>query len=398
VAATWTTIFRSERNLEAAGMEQPGRFSFLKAANNEYDLASARASEHFRDREVIIVPDHDAAGARKAWEAADALHGVAASVRVVTLPGLTGQPKHKDVSDWLDADPSRADTLADLGVAAPVWTPGPAPPDAPDESTPTDTALLLLDAGDVYGPIPARGWLLRNVLCRRFVSSLIADGGVGKTALRLAQLLSLATGKPLTGEHVFTRCRVSVVSLEDDVDELRRRLRAACLHHSIERDDLKGWLFLAAPGAAGGKIMTIDAHGRPIVGTLAAKLSRAIAEYNIDVISLDPFVKTHSVEENSNSMIDYVVQVLADLAVKHNIAVDVPHHAAKGPADPGNANRGRGASAMKDAARLVYTLSPMTPEEAQTFGISEADRRRLIRMDSAKVNIAPPIPKQNGFA
>jgi hypothetical protein len=47
----------------------------------------------------------------------------------------------------------------------------------------------------------------------------------------VAQLLSLATGRPLTGEHVFQRCRVLIVSLEDDADELRRRVLAAMLHH-----------------------------------------------------------------------------------------------------------------------------------------------------------------------
>jgi hypothetical protein len=241
------------------------------------------------------------------------------------------------------------------------------------------------------------GWLLGNVFCRRFVSSLIADGGIGKTALRLAQLLSLATGKPLTGEHVFLRCRVLVISLEDHADELQRRLTAARLHFGIERADLKGWLFVVAPGAAGGKIMALDQHGRPIIGRLAVSVSHAIAEHKIDIVSLDPFVKTHSVEENNNSMIDDVVQVLADLAVRYNVAVDVPHHASKGPADPGNANRGRGASAMKDAARLVYTLSPMTPEEGQALSLSEAERRRLIRMDSAKVNIAPPMTEAKWF-
>ena len=80
-------------------------------------------------------------------------------------------------------------------------------------------------------------------------------------------------------------------------------------------------------------------------------------------------MKSHAVEENDNSAIDDVAQMLTDLAAKHDIAVDVPHHISKGAADPGNANRGRGASAMKDAARLVYTLSPMSLEEAQDFGI-----------------------------
>jgi hypothetical protein len=260
-----------------------------------------------------------------------------------------------------------------------------------------EAPLPILDAGDDYGPIPPRGWLLGISFCRRFVSSLLAAGGVGKTALRLAQMLSLATGRPLTGEHIFLRCRVLIVSLEDDIDELQRRLTAAQMHFGVKRADLKGWLFTVAPGAAGGKIMALDEYGRPAVGRLAVSLSRAIAEHQIDIVSLDPFVKIHSVEENSNSMIDEVVQVLADLAVNHNIAVDVPHHASKGSTDPGDANRGRGASAMKDAARLVYTLSPMTPEEGQAFGVSEADRRRLIRMDSGKVNIAPPLTEAKWF-
>ena len=117
----------------------------------------------------------------------------------------------------------------------------------------------------------------------------------------------------------------------------------------------------------------------------------------IDVVSVDPFVKSHSVEENANSAIDDVVQVLTDMAAKYNIAVDTPHHTSKGAADPGNADRGRGASAMKDGARLVYTLAPMTADEAQAFGIKDEDRRLLIRMDSAKVNIAPPMRAAKWF-
>jgi hypothetical protein len=260
-----------------------------------------------------------------------------------------------------------------------------------------DQPLGERDAGDDYGPVPPRGWLLGTVFCRRFVSSLIAEGGAGKTTLRLAQLLSLATGRPLTGEHVFLRCRVLIVSLEDDLDEVYRRLTAAMLHFRIERNDVKGWLFVVAPGAAGGKIMALNQYGRPTIGTLARKLSQTITNRKIDIVSLDPFVKTHSVEENNNSMIDDVLQVLSDLAAKYNIAVDVPHHTSKGPSDPGNANRGRGASAMKDAARLVYSLSTMTPEEAQAFGLGEADRRSMIRMDSAKVNIAPPMTEAKWF-
>ena len=253
------------------------------------------------------------------------------------------------------------------------------------------------DAGDDSELPPPRGWLLGNAFCRGFLSSLLADGAVGKTALRYAQYLSAASFRSLTGEYVFQRCRVLIVSLEDGADEVRRRILAARLHHKIELSELKGWLFLASPGAAGGKLMTTDKNGRFSRGELANNLEAVIVARKIDLVALDPFVKTHSVEENNNSAIDDVAQILTDLCAKYDIAVDSPHHTAKGSAEPGNANKGRGASAHKDAGRLIYTATPMTTEEANTFGISEEQRRQLIRIDSAKVNIAPSMTKAKWF-
>jgi len=262
---------------------------------------------------------------------------------------------------------------------------------------PANPSLGLCNAGRSRGPIPPRGWLLGNVFCRRFLSSLIASGGSGKTALRITQLIALATGKPITKEHIFQRCRVLLVTLEDDLDEADRRITATLLHHGIDRSELDGWMFVAAPGAKGGKLMEIDRQGRPIRSGLAARLEHEIVANKIDLVCLDPFVKTHSVEENSNSLIDEVVQIIADLAAKYDVAIDAPHHVSKGASDPGNARRSRGASSMVDGMRLVYTLTTMTPEEAQAYGISEAERRLLVRVDSGKVNIAPPMSEAKWF-
>jgi hypothetical protein len=274
------------------------------------------------------------------------------------------------------------------------------PREIPDVEDVTRTIIPNLgerDAGDDQDEIPPRGWLLGNTFCRRFISSVIGDGGVGKTALRIAQALSLASGRSLTGEHVFKRCKVLLVSLEDDVDELRRRVRAAMLYHGVTRAEVKGWLYLAAPGAKAGKLAVIGDKGRIEVSTLGAAIEEAVGRRGIDLVCLDPFVKAHSVEENGNSAIDDVMQLLSDMAAKRDIAIDAPHHQGKGPADPGNANRSRGASSMVAAARLVNTLTPMSREEAQAFGIAEAERRLLIRLDSAKVNIAPPMTEAKWF-
>ncbi|WP_189379526.1 MULTISPECIES: AAA family ATPase [unclassified Mesorhizobium] len=264
-----------------------------------------------------------------------------------------------------------------------------------DRSRPTD--LDEWDAGDDVDPIPPRQWLLGNIFCRRFVSSLLADGGTGKTALRVAQALSLATGRNLTGGHVFQRCRVLLISLEDDKDELRRRVKAAQLHHGISDTDLKGWLFLAAPGGKAGKLMIPDGKGRPAISSLGEALKQTIQRRKIDFVCLDPFVKTHGLSENDNNQMDGVIEFLANLAIEKNVALDVPHHTAKGASTPGNADRGRGASAIKDGARLVYTLTTMSDEEAARFGVSLADRRLYVRMDSGKVNITPPAASAKWF-
>jgi hypothetical protein len=39
----------------------------------------------------------------------------------------------------------------------------------------------------------------------------------------------------------------------------------------------------------------------------------------------------------------------------------------------------------------------MNTEEGQAFGLSELERRRLIRLDSAKVNVAPPMAEAKWF-
>jgi AAA domain/Toprim-like len=383
------SIFIAEGEKDVEALKHQG----LDATTNAGGAGKWRPefAEYLEGADVIILPDNDDAGREHAEQIARSLHDKAVRVRVLKLPDL---PPKGDISDWFAAG-GTVEAFHLLEERALDWR--------STSETETCSALGEWDAGDEWDtdgefrPIPPRGWLLGKIFCRGFVSSLFGAGGAGKTALRYAQYLSLATGRSLTGEHVFQQCRVLVVSLEDGADELRRRMRAAILHHNIRREDVTGWLFLAAPARKAGKLMITNEQGRPVESTLAATMKQIIIARKIDLVALDPFVKTHSLEENSNSAIDEVMNILTEIACDLDIAVDTPHHISKGPAEPGNADKGRGASSQKDAGRLVYTLAPMTKEEAQLFGLTEKERRTLVRMDSAKVNIAPPMDEARWF-
>jgi len=76
-------------------------------------------SNHFAGRRVVILVDNDRPGKKHGQQVAASLHGTAASVKVVLLPGL---PEKGDVSDWLDQGHT-LDELWAIVLAAPEWEP-----------------------------------------------------------------------------------------------------------------------------------------------------------------------------------------------------------------------------------------------------------------------------------
>ncbi|WP_352429730.1 toprim domain-containing protein [Thermoflexus sp.] len=78
-------------------------------------------AEVLRGARVVILPDNDNTGKKHAEQVARSLHGKAAEVRVLELPGL---PPKGDVSDWLAAGGTREE-LERLADQAPEWAPPP---------------------------------------------------------------------------------------------------------------------------------------------------------------------------------------------------------------------------------------------------------------------------------
>jgi AAA domain len=157
---------------------------------------------------------------------------------------------------------------------------------------------------------------------------------------------------------------------------------------------VKGWLFYATP--KGLKLAEIKDGSRQ-AGALETALRAAIERRRPDLLGLDPFVKLHALEENDNGAMDFVCDLLVKLAIEYDIAVDAPHHAKKGQLTPGDADSGRGASSMRDAGRLMYTLTTMSEEEAKRFDINPDERASYIRLDKGKVNLAPPARTATWF-
>jgi hypothetical protein len=161
-------------------------------------------------------------------------------------------------------------------------------------------------------------------------------------------------------------------------------LLAALIYYGIDRSDLKGWLFCATP--IGSKLAELQNNKR-VSGNLEQRIRGAIARLKPDLVALDPFIKLHDLAENDSGDMNFVCSLLTRIAVESKIAVDVPHHIHKGQVVAGDADAGRGSSGIRDAGRLIFTLTIMSMEEAQSFNIEPEQRFSYVRLDSAKVNI-----------
>jgi hypothetical protein len=266
----------------------------------------------------------------------------------------------------------------------------------PNEGTAIVTARTGLRATPYRWPDPAslprRQWLMGHWLLRGEVTAIIAPGGTGKSTVGNAIALSLASGRPLLGKPLHRGALgVWVFNLEDGTDELERQMAASCTFYGIGQPDCGERLHVDSGMVQRLCTATEDRDGFLVNEEAFDQLSATIRERRIAVVIVDPLVSSHAVREASNEAIDAIVKRWKRLAHDTGCAVLLVHHTKKLGGREATAEDGRGAVALRDAARIVLILNPMSEREAEELGIADPqERRSLVRIDVGKANRAPP--------
>lgn len=239
--------------------------------------------------------------------------------------------------------------------------------------------------------LPQRQWLMGHWLLRGEVTAIIAPGGTGKSTIGNTIALCLASGQPFLGKPLpHGPQAVWIFNLEDGTDELERQLSAACAYHSIGPDDCGDRLHVDSGLVQPLCTANEDRDGFSLAEDVFAQLETTIRERHIATVIVDPFVSSHAVRESSNEAIDAIAKRWKRLAQETGCAVVLVHHTRKLGDREVKAEDGRGASALPAAARIVLTINPMTKREATEFGIEFWEQRSVVRIDTGKVNRAPP--------
>jgi hypothetical protein len=179
-------------------------------------------NQFFKGLEVLIVPDADKAGEDRIGKLCDHLAGVAASIKIVRLPGLEFRENHgEDITDWIKRHGHTNEEFIELARQAPEWVP---------------TALLIKSSKDfVAGFVPPE-YVLVGVIQRRFLYALTGQTGSGKTAVTLRLAASVARGMDFAGCQT-KKCRVLYCAAENP-DDVRMRWIALAPHMGFDVDDI----------------------------------------------------------------------------------------------------------------------------------------------------------------
>jgi len=353
----------------------------------------------FRGADVVIIPDCDPQkrhpktnepmchpdgrpmlpGQDHAQAVAQALQGVAKRVRVLELwRHWPEMPDKGDVTDWIKRG-GTADQLYDLIEQTPTWV---------STVKADDTTVPLIFPFPIVGEkIPRRAWIVPGLLLRKNVSILVAPPGSGKSLLTLQMAVMNALGQPWGGWRPRAPCKTLVINAEDDTDEMRRRLYAACMEMEVTADNLRERVAIAQNpediviARANSRTKTVDKTA------MVDKLVQTVLDNQFDVLVVDPFAETFEGDENSNSELKWAAVLWREIARRTNAAVMLVHHTRKFNAEAGDMDSARGGGALVGVARIVSTLFQMTEEEAVTFDVPLEERHQYLRFDDAKANL-----------
>lgn len=262
-------------------------------------------AEALKGAKVVIIPDNDDAGRDHAKTTGNALTGLAASIRVLALPGV---PEKGSVDDWLPAG-GTIEKLYDLAEGAEVFVGG--------EYVSRFGAVTWPHIDD---PGPEYEYVIKGVLTRGELSMLIGESQSGKSFVGVDIGLSCSRG--VSWNKRKSRQGLVIYQAGESARGVRRkRLPAYRQHYGIANDPIP-FVLLQNPldlyNSDEDTIAFIDE---------CKHWSRLYPEHRLEMIVIDTFNKaTPGANENDGKDVGIVLARCDQIRVATGAHVMLVHH------------------------------------------------------------------------
>lgn len=244
---------------------------------------------------------------------------------------------------------------------------------------------------DAEEKIPPRAWLYNGHYIRKFLTTTISKGGLGKSSLSMVEAVAMATGEPLLGVTPHRALNVWIWNGEDPMDELKRRAAGIMRHYNLTAKNVGGRLRMDSGRTMPICVASQTREGIKFHDLVIEAIREDIKRNKIDVMIIDPFIACHDVSENDNGAIEAVASIWKAIAEDANCCIELVHHTNKsggGAKGPSTVEDSRGASSLHGAVRSSRVLNAMTDKEAEALGIAPGERFDYVRVGTEKANMA----------
>lgn len=292
----------------------------------------------------------------------------------------------RNASEYGIGDRGRALPETQLGQVTVIPT-----PPVPGPATAQEVGVYMGNAPDPANITP-RPWKVTNLLMNGDVTVLGGAGAAGKSVLQIAMAAHFALGKDYGRFKLKVPgipLRTIIYNAEDDMQEQGRRLLAVCSAFSFDYMEVRKNIAFMDDRHTEICVARIQ-HGAPVAVEDSIRFIIATSlSTQADVIMYDPMINVHQLNENDNSHMRFVIWIIRQIARATNTAALMAHHTGKGSnmKEKGDADIFRGAGALINSARVGILMSPITIEDATSFGIKADDRSDYARLDNAKTNL-----------
>jgi putative DNA primase/helicase len=348
------TVYLPEGEKDVHTLEGWGLVASCNPGGSGSSRLYAGWAGYFRGRHIVILLDNDGPGRKHAAAVAAALLSVAASVRIVELPGLSAKG---DVTDWRDAGgtfeqfreleeaskPMDAAALSELCVR---W--GMVDEDKHQQAARAEAgSLVTRRLSDINAK--AVNWLWPGRIARGKTTIVAGNPGLGKSQITASIAAVVTTGGRWPVDR--TQCGLGDVlflTAEDDpADTLRPRLEAAGADlarvHVVD-GVIRGY---TGDGARKDRMFSLEED----LQALEAKLAEL---GNVAAVVIDPITAyLGDTDSHRNAEVRALLAPLSELAAHHNVSIIGVSHMSKA-AGMQALMRVNGSMAFVAAARAAY--------------------------------------------
>lgn len=235
-----------------------------------------------------------------------------------------------------------------------------------------------------------RQWVAYKLLMRGDVSLLAAAGAGGKSLLMLAVCAHFALGLDFGPYQLKYKRqhRIMIYNAEDDIEEQSRRLQAVCLMYRLDYALVSANIMLMDDSL--GDLIVVSLVNNTLTPNkvvLDYLIDTAVSE-QLDIIVADPLINIHTLRENDNGDMRYLISQMRRVAREADVAMWLAQHTNKGATklEKGDADAIRGGGALVNSSRLAILMTPPDDQDISRNGLDPKHKYQYVRLDDAKTN------------